>query len=377
MVLGGFPCNTSSTHQTLIIICEQFHTWRQGMCNHHETCTDSWCKHKSQTWQNVRKWVHSCNGNGTIWGKHFFELSQVFLHATVNIITVAGKKTQTQLLKYSPLSATCQNQQILALCLQQQASQGKWDLLDTCDLLNSTDCKYLQRNGVKSYMHCHKQKIRQGTSHHWIHWWSSWHHCNINKPPSRKCIMQNALFKQRGVRMTSSTGDYLLSAYDEDTDIDHHPVEVLAAPWSRRSALLQWLHLKAVYIYPYKPRPVFGLVVAIDGLVVAISIKLVVLFGGTDTPPGLILPPLLYTTFVTTHSKMFHPYLPYHKNVECRNQFSSSYDSPLNLLLHLAHVQYLHTWKLVGCWNRLEQNYWLITKAEQNYQSLVSLNTIH
>ena len=64
-----------------------------------------------------------------------------------------------------------------------------------------------------------------------------------------------------------------------------------------------------------------------------------------------------YTTVVTTHSKLFYPYLPYRKNVECGNQFSSSCDSPLNLLLHLAHVQYLHTGKLVGCWNRLEQNY--------------------
>jgi hypothetical protein len=45
-----------------------------------------------------------------------------------------------------------------------------------------------------------------------------------------------------------------------------------------------------------------------------------------------------YTTFVTTHSKMCYPYLSYCKTVECRNQFSSSWDSCLNLLLHLAHV---------------------------------------
>ena len=36
---------------------------------------------------------------------------------------------------------------------------------------------------------------------------------------------------------------------------------------------------------PLRGQAVFGLVVAIDGLVVAISIKPVVLFGGTDTPP--------------------------------------------------------------------------------------------
>ena len=69
---------------------------------------------------------------------------------------------------------------------------------------------------------------------------------------------------------------------------------MLAAPWSTRSALLQCSRLKAVYIYPYESRPVFGLVVAIDGLVVAISIKPVVLFGGTDTPPGPIREHRLY-----------------------------------------------------------------------------------
>ena len=56
-----------------------------------------------------------------------------------------------------------------------------------------------------------------------------------------------------------------------------------------------------------------------------------------------------YTTVVTTHSKLFYTYLPYLKNVECGNQFSSSCDSPLNLLLHLAPVQYLHTAQLIGC----------------------------
>ena len=61
-----------------------------------------------------------------------------------------------------------------------------------------------------------------------------------------------------------------------------------------------------------------------------------------------------YTTFVTTHSKLFYPYLSYCNNVECGNQFSSSWDSSLILLLHLAHVQYLHTGQLVGSWNRLE-----------------------
>ena len=129
-----------------------------------------------------------------------------------NDITVACEKTRTRLSKYSPLGATRQNQQILALCLQQQATQGKWDLLDTCDPLNSIDCKYLRRNEVKACTQNREQKIRQGTSHRRIHRGSSWRRRNINTPPSRKRIVQNALFKQRGVRMTSSKGDYLLLA---------------------------------------------------------------------------------------------------------------------------------------------------------------------
>ena len=126
-----------------------------------------------------------------------------------NNITVAWTKTRTQLSKNSPLGATRQNQQILAVCLQQQASQGKWDLLDTCDPLNSIDCKYLRMNGVNACTHCREQKIRQGTSHRLTHRRSSWRRRHTNTPPSRKRIVQNALFKQRGVRMTSSKGDYL------------------------------------------------------------------------------------------------------------------------------------------------------------------------
>ena len=97
-----------------------------------------------------------------------------------------------------------------------------------------------------------------------------------------------------------------------------------------------------------------------------------------------------YTTVVTTHSKLFYTYLPYLKNVECGNQFSSSCDSPLNLLLHLAPVQYLHTAQLIGCCeqvgNRITDSVSnsvpssvciRFTKVEQNYQSLVSLDTIH
>ena len=129
-----------------------------------------------------------------------------------NNITVAWTKTGTRLSKYSPLGATRQNQQILALCLQQQATQGKWDLLDTCDPLNSIDCKYLRRNGVNACTQCREQKIRQGISHLLKHWRSSRRRRNINKPPSRKRIMQKTLFTQREVRLQSSKGSGSLSA---------------------------------------------------------------------------------------------------------------------------------------------------------------------
>ena len=84
--------------------------------------------------------------------------------------------------------------------------------------------------------------------------------------------------------MASSTGDYLLSAYDEDIAVDHRPAG------SARAAMVHMRHPLAVIAfesrvyYSYESRPVFG-------LVVAISIKPVVLFGGTDTPPGPIREP--------------------------------------------------------------------------------------
>ena len=81
---------------------------------------------------------------------------------------------------------------------------------------------------------------------------------------------------------------------------------------------------------------------------------------------------------------------PIAKNVDCGNQFSSPCDSPLNLLIHLAHIQYLHRAQIIGCWehtgNRITDSVRntvpstsciRFTKAEHKYQSLVSLDTIH
>jgi hypothetical protein len=53
---------------------------------------------------------------------------------------------------------------------------------------------------------------------------------------------------------------------------------------------------------------------------------------------------------------------------------------------HLAHVQHLHTAQLVGCWEQIgngisnsvpSTSCIRFTKSEQNWQSLVSLDTIH
>ena len=85
-----------------------------------------------------------------------------------NNITVAWTKTATRLSKYSPLVATRQNQQILALCLQQEASQGKRDLRDACNdaiCVNCIDETYLRKNAVNAHTHCREQKIRVSICH--------------------------------------------------------------------------------------------------------------------------------------------------------------------------------------------------------------------
>ena len=57
--------------------------------------------------------------------------------------------------------------------------------------------------------------------------------------------------------MTSSKGDYLLSAYDEDIAVDHRPAEVLAASCSTRIALSQWSVFEAEYIYSLRVQACF------------------------------------------------------------------------------------------------------------------------
>ena len=129
-----------------------------------------------------------------------------------NNITVAGEKTRTRLSKNSPLGATRQNQQILASSFNNKRVRASetFALLAVC--VDSIDCKYLRRNGVNACTQCREQKIRQGISHLLKHRRSSRRRRNIDKPPSRKRIMQKTLFTQREVRLQSTKGRHLLIA---------------------------------------------------------------------------------------------------------------------------------------------------------------------
>jgi hypothetical protein len=147
-----------------------------------------------------------------------------------NDIAVACEETRTRLAKKSSLGATRQNPQFLAWCLQRQASQGKSDLRDACDPLNSIDCKHLRRNGVNASTQGREQKIRVSICYLSISRRSPRRRRKTNAPPSGRRIVQNALFRQRGVRMSSTQGRHLLSASPEDIAVDHGPAANLAAP---------------------------------------------------------------------------------------------------------------------------------------------------
>ena len=149
-----------------------------------------------------------------------------------NDIAVACEETRTRLAKKSSRGATRQNPQFLAWCLQRQASQGKSDLRDACDPLNSIDCKYLRRNGVNACTHGREQKIRVSICYLSISRRSPRRRRKTNPPPSGMRIVQNALFRQRGVRVPSTQGRHLLSASPEDITVDYGPQSTLAAPQS-------------------------------------------------------------------------------------------------------------------------------------------------
>ena len=139
----------------------------------------------------------------------FRRTSLVFSHTTAMTllsydIAVVCEETRTRLAKKSSRGATRQNPQFLAWCLQRQASQGKSDLRDACDPLNSIDCKHLRRNGVNASTQGREQKIRVSICYLSISRRSPRRRRKTNAPPSGRRIVQNALFRQRGVRMSSA-----------------------------------------------------------------------------------------------------------------------------------------------------------------------------
>ena len=132
-------------------------------------------------------------------------------------IFVAEHLTRTESETGSSLEGTRQNQQILAMLILASSFNNKRARASVTFAMlvihmNSIDCKYLQRNGVNACTQCREQKIRQGISHLRKHWRSSRRRRNIDKPPSRKRIMQKTLFTQREVRLQSTKGRHLLIA---------------------------------------------------------------------------------------------------------------------------------------------------------------------
>ena len=109
------------------------------------------------------------------------------------------------------LQAPSEKSMILASSFNNKLARARLTFALLVIRMNSIDCKYLRRNGVNTCTQCREQKIRQGISHRLKHWRSSRRRRNIDKPPSRKRIMQKTLFTQREVRLQSTKGRHLLS----------------------------------------------------------------------------------------------------------------------------------------------------------------------
>ena len=140
-------------------------------------------------------------------------LSQPGLRSLDNhSIFVAEHLTRTESETDSSHEGTRQNQQILASSLNNKRVRASRTFGILAIRIKSIDCKYLRRNGVNASTQCREQKIRQGISHLLKHRRSSRRRRNIDKPPSRKRIMQKTLFTQREVRLQSSKGSDSLSA---------------------------------------------------------------------------------------------------------------------------------------------------------------------
>ena len=127
-------------------------------------------------------------------------------------ILVTEHLARTELETGSSPVGTRQNQQILASSFNNKRARASGTFAMLAIRINSIGCKRLRRNGVNACTQCREQKIRQGISHRLKHWRSSRRRRNIDKPPSRKRIMQKTLFTQREVRLQSSEGSDSRSA---------------------------------------------------------------------------------------------------------------------------------------------------------------------
>ena len=127
-------------------------------------------------------------------------------------VFVAEHLTRTESETDSSLEGTRQNQQILASSFNNKRVRASRTFGILAIRIKSIDCKYLRRNEVNASTQCREKKIRQGISHLQNHPRSSRRRRNIDKPPSRKRIMQKTLFTQREVRLQSTQGRHLLSA---------------------------------------------------------------------------------------------------------------------------------------------------------------------
>ena len=113
-----------------------------------------------------------------------------FLQCKSRRTNVASQEIVLGDMRYWSLGPTRQNHQILAWCLQQQTSQGKWELCDAYAMLaifvGSIDYTHLQlrKNAVSSCTRCREQTIRAGICHLPNHQRSSRRRRKTNPPPT-------------------------------------------------------------------------------------------------------------------------------------------------------------------------------------------------
>ena len=174
--------------------------------------------------------MHSRNGKYTLRGEHFFESSQVLEHTTVITSLSHGPKPRHDC-RSTRLSVPLARISRFSLCAYNKKrvrASGTFGMLAIC--VNCIDETYLRKNAVNAHTHCREQKIRVSICYLSISRRSPRRRRKTNPPPSGRRIVQNALFRQRGVRMSSTQGRHLRSASPEGIAVDHGPAANLAAP---------------------------------------------------------------------------------------------------------------------------------------------------